>query len=58
MEEKDLRAVILARQKDNRIPCKVALKIAEEAGVSPHKVGELLNELEIKIHSCQLGCFK
>jgi hypothetical protein len=58
MEEKDVRAVILARQKDNKIPCRTALQIAEETGVSPHKVGELLNELEIKIHSCQLGCFK
>lgn len=58
MEDKDLRDLILARQKDKRISCKVALKIAEEAGISPHKVGELLNELEIKIHSCQLGCFK
>ncbi len=33
------------------------MEIANEAGVAPMKVGRLLNEMEIKIHSCQLGCF-
>jgi hypothetical protein len=43
--------------KDNKIPCTQALKIAEEEKVSPKVVGEIINELKIKIASCQLGCF-
>jgi len=58
MGEKELRDLIEEKQKDQRIACKTALLIAEKAGVSPRKVGELLNEMKIKIHSCQLGCFK
>ena len=42
---------------DNRISCKKALEIADENGISRNKMGELLNELKIKIRQCQLGCF-
>ena len=35
-----------------------ALKIAKNEGVSPSIVGSLINDLNIKIASCQLGCFK
>lgn len=58
MEDKELRNLIEEKQKDQRIACKTALSIAEIAGVSPRRVGEMLNEMKIKIHSCQLGCFK
>jgi len=44
--------------KNGKITCRQALKIAEERGVSPEKIGTLLNKLKIKIVSCQLGCFK
>lgn len=44
--------------KHGKIACRQALKIAEEMGVSPRKIGALLNKLKIKIVSCQLGCFK
>ena len=40
-----------------RIPCAVALAVAESCGVPGKTVGRLLNLLEIKVHDCQLGCF-
>jgi hypothetical protein len=57
MDEKDLKELILKKQVNGTIACKVALHIAEEAGASTQKIGRLLNEMKIKIHSCQLGCF-
>lgn len=57
MEER-LKKKILETQTDGKITCKEALEIAAEEKVSPLKVGEMLNELKIKIISCQLGCFK
>jgi hypothetical protein len=42
---------------NNRLPCLVARKIAEELSVSYREVGEAADELNIKITSCELGCF-
>lgn len=43
---------------EGKISCTVARKLAEDLGVSPHKVGETCNELKIKVCACELGCFK
>jgi hypothetical protein len=43
--------------KDGKIPCAMAFKIAKECSVSTKEIGNLLNQLKIKISSCQLGCF-
>ena len=40
-----------------QLPCAMAFKIAREENCSVAEVGELCNELKIKIVSCQLGCF-
>jgi hypothetical protein len=40
-----------------RIPCAVALALAESCGVPGKTIGRLLNLLEIKVRDCQLGCF-
>ena len=58
MEEKEIKELIMQKQSDSRIPCKAAMRIADEAGVSRIKIGKLLDEMKIKIHSCQLGCFE
>jgi len=42
---------------EGKLPCPVALKIAQELKVSPQKVGQTADELGIKICHCQLGCF-
>ena len=58
MEEEKIKERLMEKQSNGRIACRNALKVAEEEGVSPALVGELLNEMEIKIQACQLGCFK
>ena len=42
---------------DGRLPCAVAFRIAKKLKVSPRQVGDAANRLNIKISSCQLGCF-
>jgi len=58
MDEERLKEIIMKRQSEKRISCRAALAIAEETGVPSSTIGRLLNEIEIKIQSCQLGCFK
>jgi hypothetical protein len=43
--------------KEGKIPCKKALELAQQESISPKAVGDLLNEMNIKVASCQLGCF-
>jgi hypothetical protein len=57
MEKEQVVEKIKAATKDGRISCTQALGIARDMNVSPKEVGDLLNEMKIKIHSCQLGCF-
>jgi molybdopterin-guanine dinucleotide biosynthesis protein len=57
MSEDKARKLITERAKDNRLPCAAAFKIAEETGVPKKRIGELLNEMKVKVVSCQLGCF-
>ena len=51
--EEELEASLV----DGRLPCAVAFKIARKLKVTPRQVGEAANKLNIKIASCQLGCF-
>ena len=41
----------------NRLSCEKAHDLARELNVSLREIGKLCNELQIKITSCQLGCF-
>ncbi|MFA4918567.1 MAG: hypothetical protein WC581_04875 [Thermodesulfovibrionales bacterium] len=52
-----LREEIKKKAKNNRLPCPVARKIAEELSVSYKEVGRAADELKIKIMGCELGCF-
>jgi len=58
MDEEKVRELIMKKQANNRISCKAACEVADEVGVSRMVVGRLLDEMKIKIHSCQLGCFE
>lgn len=40
-----------------KISCTDARKLAEELDVHPGEIGDLCNELKIKILACELGCF-
>lgn len=57
MDEKKARQLIEESQRDGKLACAQAFKISEESGISRARVGEILNEMNIKLHSCQLGCF-
>ena len=52
-----LQKRILTAAKDGRLRCPNAMAIAGSLGIKSHEVSEAANELNIKISSCQLGCF-
>lgn len=58
MDKESLKALLLEKAKDKKLPCKVAFKISEEHNVALKDIGNMANELAIKIIECQLGCFK
>ncbi len=57
MTEENVKTRIRAAAPEGRIPCAAAMRLATELGISRKEMGELLNELRIKITQCQLGCF-
>ena len=57
MSTDEIKERIKAAAPEGRIPCPAAFRLAEEMGLSRKDLGELLNELKIKITQCQLGCF-
>ncbi|MBI2877046.1 MAG: hypothetical protein HYY20_09210 [Candidatus Tectomicrobia bacterium] len=42
---------------DGKLPCKEAHELAERLRVDLLEIGQVANELKIKINRCQLGCF-
>ena len=57
MSQEDVKARIKAAAPEGKIACATAFRLAEELGLSRKDLGELFNELKIKITHCQLGCF-
>ena len=57
MSQEDVKARIKAAAPDGKIGCAAAFRLAEELGLSRRDLGELLDDLKIKITHCQLGCF-
>jgi hypothetical protein len=57
MTENDVKDKIRTAAPEGKIPCAAAFRLAEELGISRKEMGNLLNELRIKIMQCQLGCF-
>ena len=58
LTDDELKVVILARAKDLTITCLEALEIARETKTPTKKVGQMLDDLGIRILKCQLGCFE
>jgi alanyl-tRNA synthetase len=58
MERDQIIEAIKKKVKEDRIPCAVCFQIAEEYGIPKRELGELLNELGIKVIQCQMGLFK
>jgi LAO/AO transport system kinase len=57
MDKEKIMQKVKSLSKDGKISCKQSLKLAEEEGISSRDLGELLNELKVKVMGCQLGCF-
>lgn len=57
MDKEEIIAKVKEAAKDGKISCAMAFKIARENKISTKEVGDLLNQLKIKISNCQLGCF-
>jgi hypothetical protein len=57
MPQENIQARIKAAAPGGKIACVAAFRLAEELGLTRKDLGELLNELKIKITHCQLGCF-
>ena len=57
MSQEEVKARIRVAAPEGKLACAAAFRLAEELGLSRHDLGELLNELKIKITHCQLGCF-
>ena len=57
MSQDDVKARIREAAPHAKIACAAACRLADELNLSRKDLGELLNELKIKIIQCQLGCF-
>ena len=57
MTPEDLKGKIRTAAPEGKIPCAAAFRLAEDLKISRQELGNLLNELRIKIIQCQLGCF-
>lgn len=61
MKSDDLKFAVMAAVREEggkkRLSCADALRIAAEHGVPPEEIGNICDEENIKIRTCQLGCF-
>lgn len=56
-KQKLLEEKIRNASKDGRITCAVLRKLSEETGTSYALAGKIADKLDIRIKSCDLGCF-
>ena len=57
MDRNSIIEKIQKQAKDGKISCQQAMKVTSEENIPARELGVLLNELKIKVASCQLGCF-
>ena len=53
-----LEGKIKESSRDGHLPCGAAHRIAQDAKVPKIAIGELSDQLGIRITNCQIGCFK
>jgi len=58
MDRAKLEKVILEKAKDGKIPCAVCFKIANDLEIPKKEIAKVLDEMNIRITQCQLGCFE
>jgi len=57
MDDEQIRQEIREVASDGKAACRPLLALAERLKLSPAKIGQLCNEMDIHICGCQLGCF-
>ena len=57
-DDHEIRELIQAQAKDGRVSCKAMLTLVEQTRTPAKQIGQLCNEMKIRITGCQLGCFK
>lgn len=55
-KEKLIKAIREASP-EGQTSCAKIFALADEHGISRKEMGDLVNDLKIKIRNCQLGCF-
>ena len=55
--EDSISELLKQRATEGRISCEAAWQIAQELGMEKQEVGKAADDLGLRIHSCQLGCF-
>ena len=58
MTTEELQSAIQSHAVDGKVSCKAMLDLAEKAETPAKQIGEICNDLSIKVSACQLGCFK
>lgn len=58
MEREKIIRAIRERAKEDHMPCAVCFQIAEEFDIPKKELGEILDEIGVKVIQCQLGLFK
>ena len=58
MQDDQLKKIIRETVGEQGLNCAAAFMIAAKHDLPINKIGELCNEMKIKIRNCQLGCFK
>ena len=58
MTTEELREAIQSQAVEGRVSCKAMLDLARETETPSRQIGDICNELDIKVSACQLGCFK
>ena len=56
-DEEQIRQSIERTARDGRVACRQLLELAERTATPPERIGQLCNEMGIRISNCQLGCF-
>jgi len=57
-DRKKLEETIKEKAKGGMLPCAMCFKIAKDFGISKKEMGQVLNEIKVRISQCQLGCFE
>jgi len=57
MDQEDVKKEVEQVAKNGGLSCHEARALAEKLGVDYGVVGQACNDLKIKIHVCELGCF-